>query len=39
MLSNIDIVENLRGLARVKARAYETKTVHPILVEEALSED
>jgi hypothetical protein len=38
MLNNIDMVENLRGLARVKARAYETKTIHPILVEEALSE-
>lgn len=37
MLNNIDIIENLRGLARAKGRDYETKTVHHLLVEEYLS--
>src|SRR3972149_1919887 len=37
MLDNIDIVDNLRGLARAKGRDYETKTVHPAIVEELLS--
>lgn len=37
MLNNIDIIENLRGLARAKGRDYETKTVHHLLAEEALS--
>ncbi|HKZ41255.1 MAG TPA: DGQHR domain-containing protein [Candidatus Hodarchaeales archaeon] len=37
MLDNIDIVDNLRGLARAKGRDYETKTVHPTIVEELLS--
>lgn len=36
MLDNIEPVENLRGLARAKARDYETKTVHPLLVDESL---
>jgi DGQHR domain-containing protein len=34
MLHNVDIVDNLRGLARAKSRNYETKTVHPNLVSE-----
>lgn len=34
MLFGIQPVEELRGLARVKARDYETKTVHPLLAEE-----
>ncbi|MDP3013858.1 MAG: DGQHR domain-containing protein, partial [Candidatus Subteraquimicrobiales bacterium] len=38
MLNNIEPVENWRGLARAKGHDYETKTVHPLLVEEALSE-
>jgi DNA sulfur modification protein DndB len=38
MLSNIEVIESLRGLARAKGRDYETKTVHHLLVEEALSE-
>ena len=37
MLNNIDTIENLRGLARAKGRDYETKTVHHLLEEEALS--
>jgi DGQHR domain-containing protein len=38
MLSNVEPVENLRGLARAKRRDYETKTVHPKLVEEGLAD-
>lgn len=38
MMNNIEPVENRRGLARAKGRDYETKTVHPLLVEEAISE-
>lgn len=38
MLTNIENIENLRGLAISKARSYETKTIHPKLVEEALSD-
>lgn len=36
MLNNIEPIENLRGLARGKRRDYETKTVQPSLVDEAL---
>lgn len=38
MLDNIDSVENLRGLARIKGRNYETRSVHPSLVETFLSD-
>lgn len=38
MLTSVESVESLKGLARAKARDYETKTVNPSLVEEALSE-
>ncbi|MDQ5825663.1 MAG: DGQHR domain-containing protein [Chloroflexota bacterium] len=38
MLDNIEAVENLRGVARARARDYETKTVDPLLVEQALAE-
>ncbi|MEW6183305.1 MAG: DGQHR domain-containing protein [Bacillota bacterium] len=34
MLFGIQPVAELRGLARVRARDYETKTVHPLLSEE-----
>ena len=37
MLENIDPVEKLHGLARSKARTYETQTVHPRLVDEYLA--
>lgn len=38
MLHNIAERETLRGLARARARTYETKTVHPLLVDEAVGE-
>ena len=38
MLDNVDIIDNLRGLARTKGRDYETKSVHPSCVEELLPE-
>jgi len=38
MLINIEPVENLRGLALANFRSYETKTIHPKLVDEALSD-
>jgi DNA sulfur modification protein DndB len=38
MLTNIEHVSNLRGLARAKARLYETKTVHSQALEAALEE-
>ncbi len=38
MLTNIHEIDNLRSLARSYGRAYETKTVHPRLVEEAVKE-
>lgn len=38
MLINIETVDKLRGLAIAKARKYETKTIHPKLVEEALND-
>jgi hypothetical protein len=34
MLKNIESVEKLRGLARARTRDYETKTVHPKLMDE-----
>jgi len=37
MLSGLDAVSNLRSVARFKLRDYETSTVHPALVEEALA--
>ncbi len=38
MLDNMQTADEVRGLARLKKRDYETKTVRPQLVEEALSE-
>ena len=38
MITNVCPVADLRSLARAKAREYETKTVHPLLVDEALSQ-
>lgn len=38
MLENVEPLDDLRGLARIRARDYETKTVDPLLVESALSE-
>ncbi len=37
MLNNVAPIEDLSGLARAKAREYETKTVSPALVEESLA--
>jgi len=37
MLENVDTVDKLRGMARAKARDYETQTVHPLLVDEHLA--
>ena len=37
MLDNIFEREGLRGLARARARVYETKTVHPLLADEAVA--
>lgn len=34
MLKNIESVEKLRGLARARTQDYETKTVHPKLMDE-----
>lgn len=39
MLINVDVVENLRSLARLKRRNYETKTVISALIEEAISNE
>src|SRR5450756_624278 len=38
MLTNIEPVENLRSLARVAARDFETRTVRTSAVNEALAE-
>lgn len=38
MLENIESRENVRSLARQKARDYNTKTVHPKLVDETLAQ-
>src|SRR5438270_4005276 len=38
MLTNIAERDESRGAARSRARDYETKTAHPLLVEEALAE-
>jgi DGQHR domain-containing protein len=38
MLENVEQRENLRGLARAKRRDFETRTVHPKLLEEALAD-
>ncbi len=38
MLQNVESRENLRGLYRAKKRTYETKTVHPKLVDDAVAE-
>jgi len=38
MLSNIDPIEELRGSARAKGRDYDSKTISPALLEEALKE-
>jgi DGQHR domain-containing protein len=38
MLNNLDSISNLSGVARAKARAYETKTVNPALVEKLVSD-
>ncbi len=38
MLENIEAAENLKGLARAKAREHETKTVNPSLAEEFLGQ-
>jgi len=38
MLSNVEAVDALRGLARIKSQDYETKTVHPLLEGEAIAE-
>jgi DGQHR domain-containing protein len=38
MLSNLESIDNLSGLARAKAREYETKTVGPTFVEKLISE-
>jgi len=38
VLENILAVDQARGLARSKKRAYETRTVRPVLVDEALAE-
>lgn len=38
MLHNIFERDNVRGLARARSRPYETKTVHPLLVDEAVAE-
>ena len=39
MLLNIEERQNLTGLARLRARNYETKTIHPKLLEEYLGKD
>src|SRR5579883_2716851 len=38
MLGNIVALEELSGLARARARDYETKTVNPALVEQLTSD-
>src|SRR5687767_5496549 len=38
MLQNLESVANLKGLARAKARDYDTKTVNPALIAEALAD-
>jgi hypothetical protein len=36
MLNNVVPIEDLGGLARTKARNYETKTVNPALVRQSV---
>lgn len=38
MLTNVDIAESLRGQALIRARGYLAKSVHPLLVDEAIME-
>jgi DNA sulfur modification protein DndB len=38
VLSNVEAIDNLRGMARIKGRDYVTKTIHPNLLDEALEE-
>ena len=38
MLQNIESVVNLKGLARAKARDYDTKTVNPALIADAMAD-
>ena len=38
MLNNMNVIESLRGLSRSKGRSYETKTVHPLIVEESIKD-
>jgi len=38
MLLNVESVENLRGLARIKARSYESRTIPYDLVDKAVAE-
>jgi len=38
VLSNMNSVEDLRGLARAKGRDYVTKTIDPLLEEQAIAE-
>lgn len=38
MLSNIFDSDSLRSLARARRREYETKTVHPLLVDDAMAD-
>ncbi len=37
MLGNVEPIEKLSGLARAKAKSYETKTIHPRLVDDYLA--
>ncbi len=38
MLNNMECRDNLRGLARIKGRDYDIKTVNPLLLDEAIGE-
>jgi len=38
MLANLKPIESLSGLARARARDYETRTVNPVLVEKLVAE-
>lgn len=38
MLNNLDSIDKLSGLARARARDYETKTVNPALVDKLVSD-
>jgi DNA sulfur modification protein DndB len=38
MLGNVKPIESLSGLARARARDYETRTVNPVLVEKLVAE-